>query len=330
MVDPLGEVTLKSGERVSAVVVRGPDAVWRKRITKLLGHKGDPWCWQNSELLTRETGIDAWFYLLHRDGQPLAHQMTAELNGVGIFGHVWTVPADRGQGAAGELMRLQMAHFRQRNGRALYLSTGFDSPAYRIYQKHGFAGIEPRSGYMTWSARPLSDFEADYFSSGPTTIEGLNWRHWPVTPALFMSAVPGIVRCAPLKLFGRKSTEGELLPGIQNRPQSRNASQVFVLQKSNGAVVGLAAWGRDELSSGVICADVFCHPAFWPQGEALLRHTLATAPAGRCVAYADATCPQKTEVLRATGFQPAATWPQHLARDAAISGFADLLMFERG
>lgn len=326
MFEPLGSVTLKSGERVTAAVIRGPDADWHDRITRFLGHKGDPWNWQNSELLTREAGVEPWFYVLHREGKPFAHQMTVERDGVGIFGHVWTDPVDRGQGAAGALMAVQMAHFRSRRGRALYLGTSFDSPAYHIYRKHGFVGIEPGSGYMTWTDGPLATFEADYFSPGPTVIEPVGWPHWPTTPALTTSSVPGIMRCAPLKLVGRRSTEGSLLPAIQDREKNNATASVFVLRKANGAVVGLAAWAVDELSSNLICADVFCHPAHWAQAGALLRHTLAHAPARRCVAYADSTCPPKVAALSTEGFQLSATWPQRLA-DA--SGSADLLMFTR-
>lgn len=323
MLHHLGEVTLKSGERVAAAVVRGPDAAWRDRITRFLSHKGDPWNWQNSALLSHDAGVEAWFYILHRDGVPFAHQMTVELQGVGIFGHVWTDPADRGQGAAGELMRVQMAHFRQRGGRALYLSTGYDTPPFRIYQKHGFTGVEAGSGYMTWTDRPLAEFEAAYFAPGPAVIEPLCWPHWPTAPALFMGNFPGIIRCAPLKLIGRQSTEGNLLPAIQGRESNGDAPSVFVLRKPNGAVVGLAAWAVDELSPDLICADVFCHPAHWAQGRALLEHTLAAAPARRCVAYGDTTCPSKTAALQSQGFQLSATWLRRL-------GAADLLMFTRG
>lgn len=326
MLHPLGEVTLKSGARASAAVVRGPDAAWHDRLTRFLSHKGDPWNWQNSALLSHEVGVEAWFYILHRDGAPFAHQMIVERNGVGIFGHVWTDPADRGQGAATELMRVQMAHFRQRQGRALYLSTGYDTQPFRLYQKHGFIGLEPNSGYMTWTERPLAEFEADYFSPGPAVIEPLAWPHWATAPALFMSNAPGLIRCAPLKLIGRKSPEGHLLPALQARESAPAAASVFVLRKPNGAVVGLAAWAPDELSPDLICADVFCHPSFWTQASALLEHTLDAAPRRRCVAYADTTCPQKVAALQAQGFQLSATWPQRLT---GAAGPADLQMLTR-
>ena len=326
MVESLGEITLKSGERVSAAAIRGPDDAWRPRLTRLLGHKGDPWHWQNTELLIHHTGVEAWFYVLHRAGAPFAHIMTAEVSGVGIFGHVWTKPADRGQGAAGQLMERQMEHFHARSGRALFLSTSPDNPAFALYARHGFAAVEPQSGAMTLTIQGHDAFEADYFATGEAHVEPLGWPHWPTAPALFMAGIPGNVRCAPLGLFGRKSSEGALLPWIQQAA----AGQVFVAVKPNGAVVGLAAWDRDPLSAGCIRVDVFCHPNFWSQAAPLLAAALAHAPRSRRVAYADSDCPDKQAALLAAGFKVAATWPRRLAADAAATRFADLVMLEHG
>ncbi|MBT6147039.1 MAG: hypothetical protein HOH74_16510, partial [Gemmatimonadetes bacterium] len=68
MYESLAEVTLKDGERVEAGVVVCPDAEWAERIEALLGHKGDVWRWQNRCCAWDELGIDARYYLLHRDG----------------------------------------------------------------------------------------------------------------------------------------------------------------------------------------------------------------------------------------------------------------------
>lgn len=324
MIEALGDITLKSGERVSAAAIRGPDEAWRERISRLLGHKGDIWRWQNTELLTHETGVEAWFYVLHRAGTPFAHILTAEVGGVGIFGHVWTEPADRGQGASGRLMEQQMAHFRARGGRALYLNTSPGNPAYALYQRHGFTALEPLSGAMVFTSAASAEFEADWFAPGKVQIEPLAWRHWPTAPALFMADIPGVVRCQPLGLLGRKSSEEALLPWIQHAPPP----QVFVARKANGAVVGLAAWDHDPASPGRICADVFCHPHFWLQAPALLATALAGAPPAHRVAYADSQCPEKPAVLEAASFRPAATWLQRLAVDTAATHFADLTLFE--
>jgi hypothetical protein len=137
----LGTVVLDGGEHVSAAVISAPDPDWAERLTELLRHKGEPWNWGNGEVLTKPTGIHAYFYVLHRNGVPFSNIMTCEVNGVGLFGHVFTRPEDRRKGACNKLMDLQMAHFNARGGKALFLGTQFESPAYRIYARHGFQGM---------------------------------------------------------------------------------------------------------------------------------------------------------------------------------------------
>lgn len=325
MVEPLGDIILKSRERVQAAAIRGPDEQWRAQITRLLGHKGDIWRWQNSELLNHDTGIEPWFYVLHRDGRPFAHVMTAELNGVGIFGHVWTEPADRGQGASGRLIDQQMMHFRRRGGRALYLNTSPDNPAFALYQRQGFAAIEPGSGAMDFVPEGRAKFAADWFAPGPVQIEPVHWRHWPTAPALFMADIPGVARCVPLGLFGRMTSEEALLPWIQGA----NGRQVFVACKSNGAVVGVAAWNRDPIHAAEVCVDVFCHPQFWTAAAPLLDEVLGRAPATRRLAYADPNWPEKRAALVAAGFRPGATPPATSAKFDAARPLASLIQFEQ-
>jgi len=225
-----------------------------------------------------------------------------------------------------------MTHFRARKGRALFLHTSPDNPAYALYQRFGFAPIESQSGAMSFAVNGQAAFEADYFAGGDARLEPVGWPHWPTAPALFMADIPGTVRCAPLGLFGRQSSEGVLLPWIQRaEPGSESlAGRMFVACRSNGAVVGLAAWAADPFSADCLCVDVFCHPHFWSQGAALLGAVLGTAPPRRRIAYADSDCPQKVATLAAAGFRPAATWPRRLAVDAAATRHADLIMLEQG
>lgn len=317
MVVPLAPVTLKSGETVSAAAIRGPDDAWRERISRLLVHKGDPWIWQNTELLSRDTGIDAWFYVLDRDGAPFAHMFTAECNGVGLFGHVWTEPADRQQGAAALLMARQMAHFRARRGRALYLNTAADSPAFRLYARHGFTPIAPGSGAMRYIG--AENFDADYFAPSPIRIEPLDWRHWATAPALFLAPIPGHVRCAPLKLYGYATTEEALLPFLQSPV---TPSPLLAATTKTGALVGFAAQGPDPLNSDGRCVDVFCYPRFWPHADSLLDALLAHTPPGQLFAYADTACPEKSGVLLRAGFRQVSAHPHHFPG-------AGLLVFKR-
>lgn len=330
MVESLDNVTLKSGETVAALAVRGPDASWRERLERLLAHKGEPWNWQNSALLGQPTGVDAWFYVLHRNGAPFAHLMTAAVDGVGIFGHVWTEPADRGQGAAAALMRLQLDHFRARAGRCLILSTTPGSTAYRLYEKLGYVALEPGSGYMTWSREPFDVFAEGYLRApGTAAITDLAWPHWPVASVLFAAPGPGVVRCAPLGVFGRKSSEGELLPVLHNRAMALPTATVRVLALANGAVGALAAAHTDPFSPDSSAVDACWHPAWADRVDGMLAEVLAACP-GRTTAYADPAQTDKVARLERHGFRRATTWPKHLRADAAGTARVDLLMFERG
>lgn len=334
MYETLGKVELRGGEEVAAGVVTGPDLAWAERVEQLLGHKGDVWRWQNSQAIRRELGVDMRFYLLHRDGDPFANMMTAEHFGVGHFGHVWTNPADRRKGAASLLMGLQIAHFRERGGRALFLGTEYDSPAYHIYASRGFTGIEEESGNMEYYAASRESFEAEYFASGPTEIQAAAWRHWPATAALFLGGYPGTVRCAPMGLFGRSSTEHAMLEVIHESEGRQEEGEVtpkcsVMMQSDSHAAAGLAAWGSHPLWPGTGIADVYCHPDFWERGARELLASLQMPQFERLLAYSDEGCAAKAQVLEETGFRQVGRFERRLAIDRAGRQSATVLEWER-
>ena len=129
MYEGLGEVRLKDGEAVEAGRVCGPDLEWAERVEKLLGHKGPIWNWQNSNAMRRELDAEVVFYLLHRDGAPLANMMTATYRGAGHFGHVWTEPADRRKGAAAQVMAVL-------RNIVIYLCSFVDKPSLAAAPRH--------------------------------------------------------------------------------------------------------------------------------------------------------------------------------------------------
>jgi len=309
MYHDLGQVTLKSKEKVSLGMVQGPDETWIERICDLLSHKGFPWNWQNREMLSRDLGLDACFFLLHRGGIPFAHVMNVTLDGVGIFGHVFTAENDRRKGAMSHLISAQMSYFRDHRGKALFLGTGYDSAAYHIYRSFGFQGIEEGSGKMDYFTENRDAFYQEYFRPGHGVLENLNWKHWPTSCALFMGDFPGTVRFMPVRLLGRQSTEGPLLPLIQEEQERENrgdSPRVKVARHDESrAVLGVAAWCDHPLWPGTILLDVYCHPAFWSMGDRLMR--VLTWPQDRLVmVYADASCPQKTHLLSTLGFKESA------------------------
>ena len=332
MIERLDEVLLKSGERVACEVITGPDLDWAERVEGLLAHKGDPWNWQNSQCLRTETGIEVFFYVLHREGRPFANVMTAERSGVGIFGHVWTRPEDRRQGAMSSLLGVQMAHFRSRGGRALFLGTGYDSPAYHLYLDQGFRSVEEGSGYMAFYASSREDFEAGYFARGDARIEATGWPHWPGSAALFVGDFPGTVRCVPLRLLGRRLTEGPLLPLIRDQEKRRQEGQpgrsLSIRLSGSSAVVGLSCWDEDPTWPSSAVVDVYCHPGFWDRGKELLL-SLALPDRERIVAYSDPGCEQKEDLLQVCGFRPIGIFGDWVAVNRTRTVFSEVRIWVR-
>ncbi len=332
MYHDLDEITLKSGETLQAGVVLAPDAEWEERVLELLCHKEEPWNWQNQQVLRSQLGIEVRFYLAHRNGRPVSSVMTAELAGVGILGHVWTKPEERRKGAMSQLMGRQMADFRTRGGRALFLGSDFGSHSYRMYERFGFGSVEEGSRYMAYYASSKAQFERAYFAQGEAEVLPVGWPHWPASPALFVGDYPGVVRCAPLRLFGRTSTEEALLVLLRDEGQRRaegEPTRALVLQAvHSGAVVGLAVWDAHPLWPETCLLDVYCHPNYWDRVVELLA-ALTLPDAGRWVAYGDRSCEAKMEALRAAGFRPRATLAKRLAADGARMRFVDVVVLER-
>ena len=335
MYEAHGRVKLRDGDEVELGVIRGPDAEWADRLCELLGHKGDPWNWQNRRVLTDDLSIETYYHVLHRDGAPFANIFSGEFKGVGVFGHVWTRPEDRKKGAAALLMRHHAQRFRERDGKALFLGTGYDSPAYHIYRKEGFESIEPGSGMMWCFATSWAQFCEEYFADGPTTIVDVDWRHWPAGAPLTIGEFPGVVRGVPLGIIGRCSTEDLLLPAVRaaespgypNQPPRAVALQL----EETGAVAGLASWNRDPTWPGAAVADVYCHPRFWPHAPELLDRLTVPEDINRVIAYADAgnVNPIKKQVLHGAGFRTIATLPRWAPADTQAASFVDVVLMQR-
>jgi hypothetical protein len=323
---------LGTGEHVESGVVIGPDAEWAERLEELLWHKGDPWNWQNQKALRKELGIGVRFYILHRGGKPFANIMLAERCEVGLLGHVWTRPEDRRKGACSKLMGVQMEDFRSRQGKALFLETEFDSGAYRIYERFGFRSVEPKSGYMDWYAKSRERFEAAYFKRGETEIQVLGWRHWPSSAALFMGDFPCILRCAPLKLIGRRLTETPFLPLLRDGERRQEAGlksrAVALYNQATTAVVGFAAWDWHPLWEDTCLVDVFCHPDYWDEAGNLFKN-LSLPDGARYIAYSDIDCNHKARVLLEAGFERTAVLKKRVPGTMAKTSFLDVELFEK-
>jgi len=320
MYGKLQDATLKSGERVELGVLLGPDqSELAQQVRTLLGHKGRIWIWQIEQSLGKQfKDAQSRFYIAVRNGQPLANVMTVEAFGIGIFGHVYTRPEERRKGLSDKLIGCLMGDFRTRGGKALYLGTGFDSPAYRIYARHGFKSIEPQSGDMTWFAQTQEAFEKQVFATSATRHEALSFEHWPTLPALAMMRHPARVRVATMGILGPVSSEGLSLPVLMamnqdadNKKWEGGRAQVAVSDKSGAPAAIACLMPEPHFPMQVDVLDVFCALGFEGELQPLVER-LRLATERTVICYADSFWPAKQEALRALRFNKAALLPRYL------------------
>ena len=102
---------------------------------------------------------------------------------------------------------------------------------------------------------------------------------------------------------------------------------VALVQQETRAVVGLAMWSDHPLWPDARLVDLYCHPAFWDQGPALLQE-LKIPASHPCLAYCDAGLRPKAEALGAAGFRRGATLSERVAADRSESGRVDVEVWE--
>ncbi len=328
MFTDLGSITLRNGEKVSAGVVVCPDLDWVSRLKRLLGHKPNLYNWQISELVEKDLGLEARFFILHREEKPFANITTAERFGSGFFGHVWTDEADRKKGASSELMKILLEDCRTRGTQALFLGTGYDSVAFHFYRKYGFESLVEKSGAMALYTESPEAFDRSYFPDSEILITDFDWCHWPSSAALFAGNYPGIIRSCGNQLFGRQITEGpflKLLNRILLEGGEKPCPAVVMECTETHAMAGFASHTPHPFWPRTTVVDLFCHPRYWKRADELLE-ALVLPDACKTLVYADEECTEKILVLESAGFRKTAVLRNMLAQgDHAI----DVMVYER-
>lgn len=328
----LETIALKNGRDVSPLIVTGPDLEWADRMDDLLGHKGETYQWQNREAMRRETGLEARYYVLAADSIPFANISVFEGCGVGVLGHVFTKPDQRGNGAASALMSLAMNDFKTRGGKALFLGTGYGSQAYRIYQAHGFRGIAPQSGLMEFYTGPRDAFEDAFFDANDCAPGPPGWADWPLMEPLMHADIPGVIRSMRMGILGRGSVEGGLLPILREQqalePESGTPTCLVLRSQSSGAVPAVACWCWHRVWPRTCVLDLFSHPRYWESAEELVVD-LKCPEADRTIAYVDEQTPEKATVLEKAGFHATVTHRRRVAIDTTRTDYVDVTEYER-
>ena len=300
MYDKLGEVVLKTKERMEVGVITAPDAPHAEEVKKFLGHKGGNWEWHIQRCVTEVLdALETRFYVGKVEGRVITNIMTVEHEGVGILGHVFTLPRERRKGACKGVMGYQMEDFRERTGRALYLGTGYNSHPFYIYHSFGFESVFPESGFMKYYVN--TDFEECYFASAPTAPKPVEWHDWPKLTAL--SGIVGwdALRSLVWEVYGPTNFEGGFL-GFKHDLETEDAyNDAKLLTTSDGAIVGWATVSRDaRWKPATAVLDLFFHPNFADDVPTLL--SAMAFPESKVQCYVDSGAAKKAEVLEAAGF----------------------------
>ncbi|HTE21064.1 MAG TPA: GNAT family N-acetyltransferase, partial [Armatimonadota bacterium] len=315
MYTELGRERLKSGEVMEVGVVDAPDEEWLPRVAPFLGHKNNDYRAHIRRALEGPLdGLETRFYVGHVGGRLISQIQVVGARGVGILGHVFTLPEERRKGACRAVMQHQMEHSRRAGFRVLCLGTGFESPPYWIYHSFGFRSVGPGNGCMKWTAEPGA--EEELFRPGATTIRNVCWGDWGYFDLLALQPVgpnEELPRCPTLGLKGQGSVEGPFI-GMLLRREREALLQAKALVTESGATVGWALLGPDTRWNGdVWLLDVYTHPHFMDrQGELLQSLELPEAPVA---AYVGGPAGPRTAALRAVGFAETVSLPGWLEHD---------------
>ncbi len=325
MYNKLGETVLKTNERMEVGVVTAPDEPHAEEVKQFLGHKGGNWEWHIERCVIESLdALETRFYVGKVDGSIITNIMTVEHQGIGILGHVFTMPDQRRKGACKGVMAYQMEDFRQRKGYALYLGTGYNSHPYYIYHSFGFESVFPESGFMKYYVD--TDFEERYFAPAPTQTKPVEWHDWPKVTAL-----SGIVGGEPLRsliwnVYGPTNMEGGFLNFKHDLETENLYEDAKLLITSDGAIVSWATVSRDtRWRPATAVLDLFFHPNFTDEVPTLL--TSVASPDTKVQCYVDSSAEQKAAILETAGF----TCEGRLKNQFTYSGQAyDVLVFARG
>ncbi len=296
----LGNTILKTGQQMEVGVISAPDESHSNEIMKFLGHKPGIFKW-HIDMCVKESldELETRFYVGKVANRIITNIMTVEHKGIGILGHVFTLPEERRKGACKGAMAFQMDDFRKRNGRALYLGTGYNGHPYHIYHSFGFESVLPESGFMKYYVK--SDFEERYFSHSPVATKSIEWCDWSKITALLSMTGGDVLRSLRWRSYGPTNFEGGFLSFKQDLETKDDYHDAKLLISSDGAIVGLGTISRDtRWRPETAVLDIFFHPTFAGDTSTLLSSLAFPNTKVQC--YVDDTSEKKATALENAGF----------------------------
>lgn len=324
MYQKLGQTLLKTGQEMEVGVICAPDESHSDEIMKFLGHKPGIFKWHIERCVKEPLDeLETRFYVGKVENRIITNIMTVEHEGIGILGHVFTLPDERRKGACKGVMVFQMEDFRQRNGQALYLGTGYNGHPYQIYHGFGFESVIPESGFMKYHVN--SDFAEHYFSPSPVETKSFEWCDWGKITALSGIVDGDVLRSLKWGAYGPTNFEGGFLMFKQDFETKDVYHDAKVLISSSGGVVGWTTVSRDSRwQPETAVLDLFLHPNFADAASKLISSLMLPTTKIQC--YVDNTAKKKASVLEEAGF----TCEGRLKNQFAYNGKQyDVLLFGR-
>ena len=323
MYNKLADVKLRTDETMEVGVIIAPDEAYAEQIKPFLAHKGGGFKWHLERSVVESLDdLETRFYIGKLDGEIIANIMIVEHQHVGILGHVFTTPTQRRKGACKSVMQYQMEDFRQRNGEALYLGTGYNSHPYFIYNSFGFESVFPRSGFMKY--RAVEDFDEHYFAESPVHAKDVVWNDWAKMTALTGIVEGDYLRSIAFGIYGPSNFEGGFLGFKQSLENGDTYHDAKLLESDSGAIVGMGTVSWDtRWQPDTAVLDIFVHPHFYPSASVLLE--AINFPDTKIQCYAESTSTSKAVALQNAGFHHEATLKNQIQfqdRSIDVSVFA--------
>ncbi len=302
------DVALKNGEVLVCRIIDDPDDDDVPQLLGLLGHKGEPWnlhldAWRDDTIKK----LDTRFYVGRIADDLAGNIMVVDYHGIGLMGHVFTPPEHRRKGICDALMDFHLDHLRKEGSRAVYLGTGYESPPFHIYERHGYRPILGRPGSMWWSSvhEDLDDLHADFYGDlDRAEPSGIEWHHWPSMNVFTHVPFQQSVRNVSYNLYGISDSEWNFLV-MKRDADALDDVQAHVLETRDGHVCGMATlaperrWGR--LADSLVF-DLCVHPDAVDSAPELIEEF--DWPDTHVLAYAAEMDDVTIDLLADAGFSP--------------------------
>lgn len=317
MFNSLASARLSTGETIDIGVVLAPDHQWQSQVIPFLGHKPGNFQWHLEMAFTNEKipNLETRFYLALLEGEPVCNIMTVEYAGMGILGHVYTLPLHRRKGVCRSVMAEQMSDFARRGGRYMTLGTGYDTHPYRIYESFGFRSVISESGFMKFSSEDA--FEKHFFEVGPVSVVKPAWRHWPIINVLCAEREGAFIRNVACDLLGPSNFEGGYLTLLRGTIEDPH-KDARLLVSAAGAVVGYATVQPDRRwADQSMLLDLHLQTNFTSKAHNLLR-SLPLPTGAKILCWTESDIDWKIAALMEEGFQLEATLRNQVAREGHL------------